>query len=49
MKLSHQAHVALVDGENFTLYRNEGQIFDPKLVLENSPELELTWQCLFRE
>ena len=42
MKLSHQAHVALVDGENFTLYRNEGQIFDPKLVLENSPELELT-------
>lgn len=42
MKLSHQAHVALVDGENFTLYRNEGQIFDPKLVVETSPELEVT-------
>ncbi|HAU21291.1 MAG TPA: attachment protein [Erythrobacter sp.] len=42
MKLSHQAHVALVDGENFTLYRNEGQVFDPKLVVENSPELEVT-------
>lgn len=42
MKLSYQAHVALVDGENFTLYRNEGQIFDPKLVVERKPELEVT-------
>jgi protein required for attachment to host cells len=42
MKLSYQAHVALVDGESFTLYRNEGQIFDPKLVVERKPELEVT-------
>ena len=42
MKLPHQAHVALVDGQNFTLYRNEGQIFDPKLVSESRPELEVT-------
>ena len=42
MKLSHQAHVALVDGENFTLYRNEGQIFDPKLVVESKPDLKVT-------
>lgn len=42
MKLGHNAHVALVDGESFTLFRNEGQIFDPKLAKETSPDLDVT-------
>ncbi|QFT76080.1 host attachment protein [Erythrobacter sp. THAF29] len=42
MKLAHKAHVALVDGESFTLFRNEGQIFEPKLVKEDNPELDVT-------
>ena len=42
MKLGHKAHVALVDGESFTLFRNEGQIFEPKLTKESSPSLDPT-------
>lgn len=42
MKLGHKAHVALVDGESFTLFRNEGQIFEPKLAKESSPSLDPT-------
>lgn len=42
MKLPHKAHVAIVDGENFTLFRNEGQIFEPKLEKENKPDLDPT-------
>ncbi|MEQ8410680.1 MAG: host attachment family protein [Erythrobacter sp.] len=42
MKLPAKAHVALVDGETFRLFRNDGQIFDPKLVAEDRPELDAT-------
>lgn len=42
MKLPHQAHVALIDGESFTLFRNEGQIFEPKLIEEARPDLDPT-------
>ncbi|WP_128891664.1 host attachment protein [Erythrobacter sp. HKB08] len=42
MKLPHKAHVALIDGENFTLYRNDGQIFEPKLTELEKPDLTAT-------
>ncbi|WFL78912.1 host attachment protein [Altererythrobacter arenosus] len=42
MKLPHKAHVAMVDGENFTLFRNTGQAFEPKLSKEEQPELNPT-------
>ncbi len=42
MKLAHNAHVALLDGQSFTLFRNEGQIFEPKLVEVDKPDLEAT-------
>lgn len=42
MKLQHKAHVALLDGERFLLLRNEGQLFEPKLVVEAEPELDPT-------
>lgn len=42
MKLPHKAHVALVDGESFTLFRNDGQIFEPRLVEVEKPDLEVT-------
>lgn len=42
MKLPVNSHVAVVDGESFTLFRNEGQIFDPKLAPEDSPALDPT-------
>ena len=42
MKLPHKAHVALLDGENFTLFRNEGQMFEPKLVEIAKPSLDPT-------
>jgi protein required for attachment to host cells len=42
MKLPHNAHVALIDGENFTLFRNEGQMFEPKLVEIAKPSLDPT-------
>lgn len=42
MKLPHNAHVALVDGEHFTLFRNTGQMFEPKLSQESKPALDPT-------
>lgn len=42
MKLPHKAHVAMVDGEHFTLFRNTGQPFEPKLEKEENPELDPT-------
>jgi protein required for attachment to host cells len=42
MKLPHKAHVALLDGENFTLFCNEGQIFEPRLAEVAKPDLEAT-------
>ena len=33
MKLAHNAHIALVDGESFSLFRNRGKIFEPELEL----------------
>ncbi|MEN7537629.1 host attachment protein [Aurantiacibacter flavus] len=42
MKCPHKAHVALVDGERFVLARNEGQLFEPKLSVVATPELETT-------
>ncbi|MFB0612862.1 baeRF12 domain-containing protein [Aurantiacibacter poecillastricola] len=42
MKVPHKAHVALVDGTRFVLLRNEGQIFEPKLVMVEEPDLEET-------
>ena len=40
MKLPNNAHVAIVDGESFTVMRNTGQMFEPKL--ENAQEPDLT-------
>jgi len=42
MKLPHNAHVALVDGEHFTLFRNTGQMFEPRLSEESKPDLDPT-------
>ncbi|KPP94043.1 MAG: hypothetical protein HLUCCO15_04820 [Erythrobacteraceae bacterium HL-111] len=42
MKLPVNSHVAVVDGESFTLFRNEGRILDPKLAVEDTPELDAT-------
>lgn len=42
MKLGHNARIALVDGESFTLFRNDGQIFEPKLKKEDNPSLDVT-------
>ncbi len=42
MKLPHNAHVALVDGETFTVMRNGGQIFEPKLEQAERPDLSAT-------
>ena len=42
MKVPHNAHVALVDGERFVLMRNTGQIFEPKLERVAEPDLEET-------
>jgi protein required for attachment to host cells len=42
MKLPHNAHAALVDGEHFTLFRNTGQMFEPKLSQESKPDLDPT-------
>lgn len=42
MKLPHKAHVAIVDGESFTILRNEGQIFEPKLSHVENPDLTAT-------
>lgn len=42
MKLPHKAHVALLDGENFTLFRNDGHTAEPKLVEVDKPSLDPT-------
>ncbi|MDN3647139.1 host attachment protein [Pontixanthobacter aestiaquae] len=42
MKLPHKAHVAIVDGENFVLMRNDGQLFEPKLSQVDKPKLTAT-------
>ncbi len=42
MKIPHNAHVAIVDGENFIVMQNEGQIFEPKLKRVAKPNLTAT-------
>lgn len=42
MKLRHNAHVALVDGERFVLLRNVGQAFEPRLERVAEPDLDAT-------
>lgn len=42
MKLPHNAHVAIVDGENFTVMQNTGQPFEPKLANAQKPDLTAT-------
>lgn len=42
MKLPHNAHVAVIDGEKCTLYRNTGKLFEPKLAEEECPQLDPT-------
>lgn len=39
MKIPHNAHVAVVDGENFILFRNEGKPFEPSLGKPEKPDL----------
>src|SRR6478736_8758277 len=39
MKVPHNAHIALVDGEHFILMRNTGPIFEPKLELLEEPKI----------
>lgn len=42
MKVPHNAHVAVVDGESFLLFRNTGQPFEPKLESLGNPDLSPT-------
>ena len=42
MKLPHNAHVAIVDGERFVVMRNAGQPFEPKLENAQQPDLDAT-------
>lgn len=42
MKLPHKAHVALVDGTTFTVMRNNGTPFEPKLESATKPDLAAT-------
>lgn len=39
MRLPSNAHVAIVDGENFTVMRNAGQPLEPKLSGADKPDL----------
>ena len=39
MKVPHKAHVAIVDGESFTVLRNTGKPFEPKLSDAQKPDL----------
>ena len=39
MKVPHKAHVAIVDGESFTIMRNNGKPFEPKLGEATKPDL----------
>ncbi|MXO86240.1 attachment protein [Altererythrobacter aurantiacus] len=42
MKLPHNAHVAVVDGENFIVLRNQGKGFDIQLANAERPDLDAT-------
>ena len=42
MKLPHKAHVAIVDGEHFTIMQNSGQPFEPRLEGAHKPDLSAT-------
>lgn len=42
MKVPHNAHIAIVDGNRFVVMRNTGQIFEPKLEKAETPDLEAT-------
>ena len=42
MRLPNNAHVAIVDGENFTVMRNSGTPFEPKLASPERPDLSAT-------
>lgn len=42
MKVPHKAHVAVLDGETFLLFRNTGQPFEPKLEKLDTPDLSPT-------
>ena len=42
MRLPKNAHVAIVDGENFTVMRNSGTPFEPKLASSEKPDLSAT-------
>ena len=42
MRLPSNAHVAIVDGENFTVMRNTGQPLEPKLGSAAKPDLSAT-------
>jgi protein required for attachment to host cells len=41
MKVPHNAHVAIADGERFMLMRNTGQIFEPKLEVVAEPSFRM--------
>ena len=40
MKLPHNAHVAVVDGNRFMLLKNTGQPFEPSLEMVEQPDLD---------
>ena len=42
MRLPTNAHVAIVDGENFIVMRNSGQPLEPKLGAAEKPDLSAT-------
>ena len=42
MKLPTNAHVAIVDGENFIVMRNSGKLFEPSLGEAQKPDLKAT-------
>ena len=42
MKVPHNAHVAVVDGERFVFLRNVGKMFEPELEKVAVPDLEET-------
>lgn len=42
MKVPHNAHVAVVDGNRFIVMRNTGQLFEPKLSGAETPSLDPT-------
>ena len=42
MRLPNNAHVAIVDGENFTVMRNSGTPLEPKLASSEKPDLSAT-------